>query len=426
MAGMTMARKILARKAGRERVEPGEILFVEPDLLLSHDNTAAITAKVKGLLEKYGVAYPERHVVVLDHVIPAANVKAAENHKAVRAYVERQGIRHFFDVGRGICHQVVVEEGLALPGAVAVGSDSHTCTYGALNCLATGIDRTEAAALLLTGKTWFKAPEGILVELRGRLTPPVSAKDLVLALAGEIGASGANYKSLEFSGDLEGLSVEERLTIANMGVEMGAKAAIFPADRVLREWLEGMGVAGADLEGVEPGGEDAYVRKVSLDLDGIEPMAALPHAVDRVRPVREVEGLEIQQCLLGTCTNGRLSDLEEAAALLEGKRVHPGVRLLVAPASRRVLEAALEKGIVEKLVAAGAILLPPGCGPCLGAHQGVLAPGERCLSTANRNFKGRMGSPEAEIYLASPATVAASAVKGRITDPRNFLEEAGR
>ncbi len=426
MAGMTMARKILARKAGRERVEPGEILFVEPDILLSHDNTAAITAKVKELLEKYGVAYPERHVVVLDHVIPAANVKAAENHKAVRAYAERHGIRHFFDVGRGICHQVVVEEGLALPGSVAVGSDSHTCTYGALNCLATGIDRTEAAALLLTGKTWFKAPEGILVELRGRLVPPVSAKDLVLALAGKIGASGANYKSLEFSGDLEGLSVEERLTIANMGVEMGAKAAIFPADRVLRKWLRERSAGGEVPEGVDADGEEAYSRKISLDLDGLEPMVALPHSVDRVKPVREVEGMEVQQCLLGTCTNGRLSDLEEAAALLEGKRVHPGVRLLVAPASRRVLEAALERGVAQKLVSAGAVLLPPGCGPCLGAHQGVLAPGERCISTANRNFKGRMGSPEAEIYLASPATVAASALEGRITDPGRFRGEAGR
>ncbi len=426
MTGMTMARRILARKAGRERVEPGEIVFVEPDLLLSHDNTAAITAKVKGLLEKHGVARPERHVVVLDHVVPAADVKAARNHKAVREYVAQYGITHFYDVGRGICHQVVVEEGLALPGALAVGSDSHTCTYGALNCLAAGIDRTEAAALLLTGRTWFKAPGGILVELKGRLSPPVSAKDLVLSLAGEIGASGANYKSLEFAGDLSGLAMEERLTIANMGVEMGAKAAIFPADRVLEDWLAGAGVPRGAWEAVGPGEEDAYERKVELDLGALEPMIALPHAVDRVRPLGEVEGIEVQQCLLGTCTNGRLPDLEAAAAILEGRRVHPSTRLLVAPASRRVLEEALRKGVAGKLVSAGAVLLPPGCGPCLGAHMGVLAPGEKCLSTANRNFKGRMGSPEAEIYLASPATVAASAVTGRITDPRNFREEEAR
>ena len=419
---MTMAGRILARKAGRERVEPGEIVFVEPDILLSHDNTAAITAKVKGLLDEFGLAIPEKHVVVLDHVIPAATVKAAENHKAVRDYVAKFGVTHFFDVGRGICHQVVVEEGLALPGGLAVGSDSHTCTYGALNCLATGIDRTEAAALLLTGKTWFKVPKGILVELFGRLVPPVSAKDLVLRLAGEIGAAGANYHSLEFKGDLEGLSMEERLTIANMGVEMGAKAAIFPVDQVLEEWLVEAGVEGGAWEGVEPGDDDAYEGKISLDLPEIEPMVALPHAVDRVKPVGEVEGLEIHQCLLGTCTNGRLQDLETAADILQGKEIHPGVRFLVVPASRLVLEEALERGVVDDLVRAGAVVLPPGCGPCLGAHQGVLAPGERCLSTANRNFKGRMGSPDAEIYLASPATVAASALKGRITDPRKEME----
>jgi len=418
-----MAGAILARKAGKEKVETGEILFVEPDILLSHDNTAAITAKVGRLLEEYGLAVPDRHVIVLDHVVPPATVKSARNHKAVREYVDRYGVKHFFDAGRGICHQVVVEEGLALPGTVAVGSDSHTCTYGALNCLAAGIDRTEAAALLLTGKTWLKVPAGILVELRGRLRPPVSAKDLVLALAGKIGASGANYRSLEFTGDLDGLSMEERLTVANMGVEMGAKAAIFPADRVLEEWLEGLGVRREAWEGVSPGPEEAYERKVTLDLSSLEPMAALPHAVDRVKPLAEVEGLEIQQCFLGTCTNGRLSDLKTAARILEGRRIHPRVRLLVTPASRRVLEEALAEGVIGTLVAAGAVLLPPGCGPCLGAHQGVLAPGERCLSTANRNFKGRMGSPEAEIYLASPASVAASALEGRITRPEKYWRE---
>jgi len=418
MGAMTCAEKILARRAGREEARAGEILMVRPDLLLSHDNTAAIVAKVADLLERHGVADPERHAVVLDHVTPAASAKNAENHRAIRRYVEKYGIKYFYDVGRGICHQVVVEEGLARPGGLVVGSDSHTCTYGALGCFATGIDRTEAAALLLSGETWLRVPATLKVTLVGDLVPPVSAKDLMLALIGRIGAAGATYMAVEFHGDLAGLSLEERLTIANMGIEMGAKTALFPVDRICREWLGGRGApAGSTAPPWADPGAD-YREEITLELASLEPVVALPHRVDRVEPVAAAAGTPIDQCFLGTCTNGRLPDLAAAARILAGRTIHPKVRLLVAPASRRVLEEAMAAGVLQELVAAGATILPPGCGPCMGAHLGAIAPGERCLSTANRNFKGRMGSPEGEIVLASPATVAASALQGVITDPR--------
>jgi homoaconitate hydratase family protein len=301
---------------------------------------------------------------------------------------------------------VVLEQDLAPPGGIVVGSDSHTCTYGAVGCFATGVDRTEAAALLLTGETWLRVPATIRVELTGALPPGCFAKDLVLTLIGQLRADGASYRAVEFHGDgVASLSLDERMTVANMGVEMGAKVAVFPPEDPDR-WAD-------------PGA--TYERTVTLDLAALEPVVALPHTVDNVVPVREAAGTRIHQCLLGTCTNGRLGDLEAAARILRGRHVHPGVRLLVLPASRAVLQAALVADVIDDLLAAGATLLPPGCGPCLGAHQGVLAPGERCLSTANRNFKGRMGCREAEILLASPATVAAAALHGAVVDPRQEL-----
>jgi len=356
---------------------------------------------------------------VLDHVVPASTEKVATGHRQIRAFAERFGLRHFFDVGTGICHQVVVEHGLALPGTIVVGSDSHTCTYGAVGCFATGIDRTEAAALLLTGKTWLKVPRTIRVQMTGRLGRGVGPKDLVLSLIGRIGADGASYAAVEFDGPaLAGLDVEARLTVANMGVEMGAKCAAFPADDIAVAWLASVGVPRDAYEPAWADPDARYDRVIEMDLGAVEPVVALPHAVDNIAPVGAHLGMPIDQCLIGTCTNGRLSDLATAAAVLRGKQVHPRVRLLVAPASRRVLNAAMAAGHIQDLVAAGAVLLPPGCGPCLGAHLGVLAPGERCLSTSNRNFRGRMGTKEAEIVLASAATVAASALHGVITDPR--------
>ncbi len=417
MKPRTFAQKIFERKTGLQGLEPGTIVTAEPDILLSHDNTSAIIAKVEELLERHGVKHPESHVVVLDHVVPAANEKTAISHKRIREYAERFNIKNFFDAGEGICHQVVAEKGLALPGSLAVGSDSHTCTYGALNCFSTGIDRTEAAALLLTGRTWFKVPQSMKIALKGKLVFPSSAKDLILNIIGTVSASGADYKCVEFHGDIQALGVEERLTMSNMAVEMGAKAGVFPFDSILESWLSERGISRENYDPVWADEGAHYSSVTEVELEHVEPLVSMPHKVDNVKRVEEVQGLEIHQFLIGTCTNGRLSDFEVAARILQGKRIKKGARLLLLPASRSVLEEGMEKGIFQELVGAGGILLPPGCGPCLGAHMGVIAPGERCLSTANRNFKGRMGSREGEIILASPATVAASAIRGRITHP---------
>ncbi len=416
--GQTFAQKVLAKASGLDEVVPGQIVTVRPDHLLMHDNTAAIIGKIQEDLGKYGVVRKDMPIIVLDHVVPAANEKTATGHSEIREFVAEHGIENFYDVGVGVCHQVVVEKGHALPGKILVGSDSHTCSYGAVNAFSTGIDRTEAAALLLVGETWLRVPPTIRIELTGELDPPVSAKDLILTIIGDLTAGGAMYQAVEFHGNVRYLSIDERFTIANMGIEMGGKIAVFPMDSVTEEYLRSIG---ADLSACEPVWADPdaeYIRELEYDMSAIEPVVALPHKVDNVKPVRDVEGLPINQALLGTCTNGRLSDLRAAAAILDGRKVDPGVRLLVLPASRSVLEAALADGTLEKLVRAGGVVLPTGCGPCLGAHQGVLAPGERCLSTANRNFKGRMGCKDAEICLASPETVAASALAGKITDPR--------
>ncbi len=416
--GMTFAQKVLARAAGLDHVVPGQIVPVKPDHLLTHDNTAAIIGKIEDDLEKYGVVRKDLSVIVLDHVVPAANEKTSTAHKKVREFVKRYGIENFYDVGVGVCHQVVVEKGHALPGKILVGSDSHTCSYGAVNAFSTGIDRTEAAALMLVGETWFRVPPTIKITLTGKLVPPVSAKDLILTIIGDISAGGATYQAVEFHGNVAPLSIEDRFTIANMGIEMGGKIAVFPCDDATEKYLASIGVDRSKYDPVWADPDAEYVRELSYDLSAIEPVVALPHKVDNVKPVGAVEGMKIDQALLGTCTNGRISDLHAAADVLDGKSVARSVRLLVLPASRAVLEEALADGTIQKLVAAGGVLLPTGCGPCLGAHQGVLAPGEKCLSTANRNFKGRMGCKDAEIYLASPATVAASALSGVVTDPR--------
>ncbi len=423
--GMTYSEKVLARKAGRARVRPGEILFLAPDHLLMHDNAAAIVDKIRPELDEFGVASPDMPVIVLDHVVPAADEKTAGGHRKIREFVARFALPHFFDVGEGICHQVLVEQGLARPGGVIVGSDSHTTSYGALGCFAAGVDRTEAAALLLRGITWLKVPPTVKIVLRGRLAPPAAAKDLMLTIIGRLSTEGATYRAVEFHGDVAALPVPDRFTLANMGAEMGAKAAIFLPDDVTRDFLRGLGVEHLDPADLAPDADAVYEAEHVFDVGAVEPVVALPHDVDRVVPAREAGDVQIDQFLIGTCTNGRLPDLLAAAEVLRGRRVAKGSRLLVLPASRRVFEAAVAAGAVADLSAAGAMILPPGCGPCLGAHMGVLAPGEKCLSTANRNFKGRMGCQDSEIYLASPATVAASAVAGRILDPRD-LPPAGK
>jgi homoaconitate hydratase family protein len=417
----TFVQKVLARAAGLPSVAVGQIVTVKPAHLLTHDNTSAIVGKIDKDLAEFGLVRNDLPIIVLDHVIPASDEKTAAGHAKVRKFVEKYGVRNFYDVGEGICHQVVVEKGHARPGTIIVGSDSHTCSYGAVGCFATGIDRTEAAALYLTGETWLKVPPTIKITLRGRFVRGVGAKDLVLRIIGDIGADGADYAAVEFHGDIADLSIEERFTIANMGVEMGAKIAVFPVDERTVEYLSAAGVQRDQYEAVWADAGAACARELTYDLAKLEPVVACPHTVDNVKPVSAVLGKKIDQCLLGTCTNGRLSDLREAAAVLKGRKVARKVRLLVLPASRSVYDEALTDGTLLTLLKAGATILPPGCGPCLGAHQGVLAPGEVCLSTSNRNFKGRMGCKEGEIYLASPATVAASAIHGVITDPRTEL-----
>ncbi len=412
----TFAEKVLARRAELPHVVPGQIVTVRPDRLLSHDNTAAIAEQFR----KIGVArvaVPEMSVIVLDHVVPAADETYAAHHKAIRQFVAEQGISAFYDVGEGICHQVLPEKGHAWPGALIVGSDSHTPTHGAFGAFAAGIGRTEAAAVLATGEIWLRVPESMRIEIDGTLPERVSAKDVVLRIIGDVGAAGADYLSVEFSGTaVAQMSVASRMVLTNMAAEMGAKNAVVEPDETTRAWLRGR-VPHA-YEEVHADWGASYIRQLHYDVSGLAPQVARPHRVDNVVPVTEAAGIRIDQALVGTCTNGRLEDLAAAAEILRGRHIAPGVRMLVLPASREVLLAALEAGIVRDLVAAGATLLNPGCGPCLGAHQGCMAPGEVTISTANRNFRGRMGSKDAFTYLASPATVAASALTGVITDPR--------
>ena len=413
--GLTFAQKLLGRAAGKV-VEPGEIVFVEPDLVLTHDNSSAIIGKFESTLPEGKVKHPDRIAIVLDHVTPAATSKNAAGHARVRKFVAEQGIEKFFDVGSGICHQVLPEQHLTLPGGIVVGSDSHTCTYGAFNTFATGIDRTEAAGLWITGRTWFKVPETIEINLEGFLQSGVSAKDLIMTIIGKLGSDGANYKAVEFHGSaVSGLLIHERMTIANMGIEMGAKIAVFPADRITSDFLFSDALCKAALWSDI---DAEFCEVYNFDLGEIVPVVARPHTVDNVCPVSDLPETKVDQVFLGTCTNGRVEDLKSALEVMKGRKVVPSVRMLVGAASRDEYVKALQQGIIEEFVKAGAVILPPGCGPCLGAHQGVLAPGEVCLSTANRNFKGRMGEKDAFIYLGSPETAAATAITGVITDPR--------
>ena len=415
--GKTLTEKILGRKAGKD-VQAGEVVTVSPDYVLSHDNSAAIIKEFR----KLGVAKvkaPGKIVIVLDHIVPAADEKYAQNHKSIREFVAEQGIPNFFDINAGICHQVLPEQGFARPGLVIVGSDSHTPSYGALGAFAAGIGRTETACTWATDEIWLRVPETMRVDLSGRFPAGVFAKDLSLKLIGDHGAEMANYKAVEFAGPAAGaLSVGSRLTLANMSAEMGAKNGYFAPDEKALAWLEGR--ARGPVEAVVSDPDARYESVLACELDALEPQVACPHTVDNVKPVSAVAGKPVNQVLIGTCTNGRLEDLEAAASILRGRKVHPSVRVLVIPASWQVYREALASGALASLVDAGCVILNSGCGPCLGAHEGLLAAGETCLSTSNRNFRGRMGHRDSEIYLASPATAAATAVAGVITDPRSF------
>lgn len=420
--GETFVQKVLARKARLDDVVPGQIVTLRPDHLLTHDNTAAIIGKIGTELDRYGIVDPELPIIVLDHVIPAASEKTATNHKKIREFVQKYEVKNFFDAGAGVCHQVVVEKGLAKPGQVIVGSDSHTCSYGAVGCFSTGIDRTEAAALMLRGEMWLKVPHSVKMILKGRLQRGVYAKDLILHIIGDVSASGASYKCVEFHGDIDGLSIGERFTISNMGVEMDSKGAVFPVDDLTKDYLKKAGIGEGEYDPLWADDDAEYFSEHEYALDEVVPGIAAPHKVDNYMTVDELKGMNFDQCFLGTCTNGRYEDLMIAADILKGEKVCTGTRLVVAPASNLELSKAMKDGTAQTLIEAGAMMLPPGCGPCLGAHQGAMAPGEKTISTANRNFKGRMGCKDAEIYLASPATVAATALYGELTDPRGVLK----
>jgi len=415
--GKTLSEKILGQKAGGA-VRAGDVVAVSPDYVLSHDNSAAIIKEFRKLgLEK--VRDPRKIVIVLDHVVPASQEKYALNHKNIREFVGSQGIRHFFDVHHGICHQVFVEEGFALPGKLILGADSHTTSYGALGAFSAGIGRSEVASIWATDEIWLRVPETLKINLKGRLPEKVSAKDVILKIIGDQGADRANYQAVEFGGPGAALfSLASRLVLTNMSAEMGAKNGYFVPDEKVLGYLKTCVRDGFEAVFSDP--DAAFEDVLDYDLSALEPQVACPHTVDNVHPVSEVEGTLFHQALLGTCTNGRFEDLESAANLIRGKKVASSVRVLVVPASRKEYLKALKGGFIADLAEAGCLILNPGCGPCLGAHQGVLAPGEAALSTANRNFRGRMGSRDSEIYLASPETVAASAVEGKITDPRKF------
>jgi 3-isopropylmalate/(R)-2-methylmalate dehydratase large subunit len=388
----------------------GAIVFRRPDLILSHDNTASI----RKTFEQMGgdrVHDPDRLVIVLDHNAPPTSANLANSYQSIRDFVKRQRVKKFHDAGSGICHQIMAM--YARPGMVIVGSDSHTCTAGAFNALAVGIDRTETAGLWKRGETWFRVPESLKITLTGRLQQGVYAKDLSLWIIGILGSAGANYMSVEYHGSgLENLVISDRMTLANLASEMGAKNAVFPPDQVLFDYM------GEKPDGVWADEGATYARELHIDLAEVYPLVAAPHHVDHIMALAEVAGLDVHQGLIGTCTNGRIEDLREAANMLRGKKVKPGFQLLVIPASRDIYLQAIREGLVTEFIEAGANVLSASCGPCLGAGQGIPADNYRVISTANRNFRGRMGNPNAEIYLASPATVALSAVHGKIRDPR--------
>jgi len=423
--GMTLAEKILARASRRERVSPDQVVVAHVDLALSHENADLVR---KSFLE-IGVERvwdPSKIVIVFDHRVPAESEKTATTHKAVREFIAAQGIANFYDVGRGgICHQVLPEQGHVRPGMVLVGTDSHTTTHGAFGAFATGIGATEMAGVWAEGTLWFKVPSTLRIEVRGEFRPWISAKDLILHIIGNLGAAGADYRAVEFDGPaIRRMSVASRMVLTNLAMEMGAKVAFTPVDEVLLDYLRPR--VPAKLEMIAPDADARYERIIRVDAgeDLNEPQIACPHFVDRVRPLSEVGEVPVDQAVLGSCTNGRLEDLEVAARVVAGRVVHDRTRLIVIPASQQVYREAMRRGYLETLVAAGAIVNPPGCGPCVGVHQGILAAGETCVSSTNRNFVGRMGSKDSFVYLASPAVVAASAIAGKLAHPASIAKES--
>lgn len=416
--GKTLAEKILSAKSGRE-AHAGDIVITQLDLAFVQDSTGPLTLRQLNESKLDNIHNPQRTIIFLDHSAPSPVRALSNDHRFLRDFARGKGVV-LSDIGEGVCHQIVAES-FAHPGEVIVGADSHTVTAGALCAFASGMGSTDIAIAFALGRTWLRVPETFRVIVHGRFPKGVCAKDLILHIIGKIGADGATFKALEFGGEgVEVMRMSERLTVASMAVEAGADVGLFPSDSVTRSYLESRG-RGESYIPLHPDTDASYERTIEIDAGRLEPTVSRPHAVDNIALARELKGVAIDQVFIGTCTNGRLDDLRIAAGIMQGRSRHPRVRLIIAPASRDVLLSAVDEGYVTTLIQAGATILPPGCGACLGTHQGVLGDGEVCFSTANRNFKGRMGNPDAFIYLGSPATAAATAIRGEITDPREIL-----
>ena len=417
---MNITEKILSAKAGHE-VTPGEIIEIPVDLAMSHDGTSPPAIKTfERIADK--VWDPERIAIIFDHNVPANTIGSAEFQKVCRDFIKKQNITKNYIHGEGICHQVVPEMGLAEPGMVIVGADSHTCTYGAFGAFSTGMGATDLAMVWATGKTWFMVPEAIKMNVTGDLNEYITPKDIILNIIGTIGIAGATYKTAEFAGDtIEKMGVEGRATMCNMAIEMGAKNGIMQPNKEVIDYIcQRTGKRESELNIIKSDEDAEYENELDFDITDLEPQIACPNDVDNVKNISQIEGTSIDQCLIGSCTNGRLSDLKDAAEILKDNEIDDSIRLLILPASREIYRQAIELGYINTFIDAGAIICNPGCGPCLGGHMGVLSKGESCISTTNRNFKGRMGDPQSEVYLSNSKVVAASAITGVITNPKDL------
>jgi 3-isopropylmalate/(R)-2-methylmalate dehydratase large subunit len=420
--GMTMTQKILAAHAGLKQVEPGQLIMADLDLVLGNDVTTPVAVKEFEKIGAEGVFDKSKVAIVPDHFTPNKDIKSAEQCRLIREFAYDKGIENYFEIGQmGIEHALIPEKGLAVPGDVIVGADSHTCTYGALGAFSTGVGSTDMAAGMASGQCWFKVPEAIRFNLTGQLQPWVSGKDVILHIIGMIGVDGALYQSMEFGGEgLAALSMDDRFTMANMAIEAGAKNGIFEVDDQTISYVREH--SAREYKVYQPDEDAWYTRVVDVNLPEIRPTVAFPHLPDNTRTIDEVGEVSIDQVVIGSCTNGRIEDMRTAARVLKGRRVHPKVRTIIFPATQRIYLQAMREGLLEIFVEAGAAVSTPTCGPCLGGHMGVLAKGERAVATTNRNFVGRMGHPESEVYLASPAVAAASAITGRITSPEEVVK----
>jgi 3-isopropylmalate/(R)-2-methylmalate dehydratase large subunit len=422
MTGQTIAEKILAAHSLTEgKIKPGDFIDAKLDLVLSHIYTAKVAIDFRKIKppKMRKVFDPNKIFVILDHISPPSNEKVAAAHDIIRKFVKQYGIKNFEDINAGISHQILAEKGFVRPGMLVVGSDSHTTTGGAFNAACCGIGNTDLFHAFIRGELWFRVPETIKFNISGELPYNVMSKDIILKIAGDYTAEVASYKAVEFTGKtMQNLSIASRMTMSNMALEVGAKFAFSSPDQKIVDWVKER--SSGPFELVKPDSDAIYEKIYEMDVSDLEPQVSCPHMVDNVKPISVVAGTKINQAFLGSCTNGRFEDLEIAAKILDSKRIHDDVRMIITPASKSIWLRAIKSGVSETLINAGAIICNPNCGACSGYHQGMLGPGEKCISSANRNFIGRMGSEAAEIYLGSPATVAASALKGELTDPRGF------